>query len=85
MEPLSVLGISTGRVTEVLLLPGLQDRGLSACLPSKVALMQLQWTAEAQISCVGKREEGMVTRALDLESHWVILDKSLGHLTLCSL
>lgn len=84
MESVSILGISTGRVTEVPLLVGLHDRGPSACLPSKIALMQLQWTGEAQISCVGKRKEGIVTRALDLESHWVTLDRSLGHLSFCS-
>lgn len=85
MELLSVLGISIGRVTEVLLLIKFHDRGLSARLPSKVALMQLQWAGEAQISRVGKRKEGIVTRALDLDSHWVILDESLGYLSFRSL
>lgn len=79
------MGISIGRVTEVLLLAGLHDRDLSACLPSKIALMQLQWTGEARSSSVGKGKEGIVTRALDLESYWVILDKSLGDLSFCSL
>lgn len=37
-----------------------------------------------QISCAGKRKEGLVARALDLESHWVTLDKSLRHLSFCS-
>lgn len=85
MESVSTLGISTGRVTEVLLLEGLHDRGLFACLPSQVAQMQLQGTGEAQISCAGKRKEGIVTRVLDLESLWVIVDKSLGHLSFCCL
>lgn len=37
-----------------------------------------------QISCVGKRKEGLVERQPDLKSHWVTLDKSRRHLSFCS-